>query len=178
MKRLIVLALAFALVVSAAAFGQSADSISAASVKNYYPALTGQDLMQALKNSSDTSAGAGNKRNWACSMSTVNADGTPNVAVVIPGYADDETVRFGLAPNQTLVNLKARKMGVLTLYIRDPGAPADKKDPVTGRAYTDYGARLILELIEDPAAIKTLLEKTKSREGTLFLKIVRVLPLG
>ncbi len=170
-KRLVAVVLALALVGALAA--QSADAISKASVKNYYPALTGQALYDLLKNVRDPL-----KRTFACSMSTVNADGTPNAAVVIPGYADDETVMFGIAPNQTSENLKARKLGVLTIYIRNPTAPADQKDPATGMAYTDYGARLVLRLIEEPAEIKALLEKTKSREGSLFLKIVKIMPLG
>ncbi len=141
------------------------DSISAASKAFYYAksSLTGEDLWQAIE-----------KRAGAVVVSTANEDGTPNAAVIIPGISKDRTALiFGIAPNQTLENLKARHIAVITLYIYTPTA--------TDKFERNRGARIIAELITDQAEIKRLAQENKDRgasEQSTYLKIVKILPLG
>lgn len=141
------------------------DSISAASKAFYYAksSLTGEDLWKAIE-----------ARAGAVVVSTANEDGTPNAAVVIPGISKDRTALiFGIAPNQTLENLKARHVAVVTIYIYTASA-ADKFE-------RNKGARIIAELITDSAEIARLATDNKDRgasAGSTFLKIVKILPLG
>lgn len=162
-KSLLVAFVSVCLILGAGA--QSADSISAASKGNYYAksSLAGEDLWKALES-----------RQCAVAMATVNADGSPNLATVIPGVTKDRTALiFGIAPNQTIVNLRERKLAVLSAYIYTPAA--------TDKFERNKGARLVLELITDQAVITKLLEENKDRGASatsVFLKIVRVMPLG
>lgn len=141
------------------------DSISAASKMFYYAksSLTGEDLWKAIE-----------QRAGAVVVSTANEDGTPNAAIIIPGITRDRTALiFGIAPNQTLENLKARHIAVITIYIYTPTA-ADKFE-------RNKGARIIAELITDKAEIDRLVAENKDRGASAqstFLKIVKILPLG
>ncbi len=164
MKRVMsVLFVALTLSLSAAA--QSVEAISKASTTQYYAksSLQGEDLWKALE-----------ARQCAISVATVNPDGSPNAAVVIPGVTKDRTALiFGLAPNQTLENFKARRLAVVTAYIYTPAA-ADKLE-------RNKGARIVVEYIADPELQKKLIEANKeagAREGSIFMKIVKILPLG
>ncbi|MCB2288560.1 peptidoglycan-binding protein [Clostridium sp. CS001] len=137
------------------------DSISAASKTYYYESssLTGVKLMDAIK-----------ARSGATSVATTNQDGTPNIATVVPGVADENHLQFGISPNQTSANILERKIAVLTFYIYNPTA-VEKAD-------RNIGARVVLKLVEDETKIKDLMTKTKAAEGTIFMEIVKVLPLG
>ena len=146
---------------------QSADSISKASTGIYYgkTSIAGEDLWKALET-----------YECAISVATVNADGTPNAAVAIPGVtADRAYLYFGLAPNQTGVNIKERKFAVVTAYsYTPPSKSADKK-------MLSIGARIIVEYVSDPATIARLIEENKDKKAsasTIFMKIVKVLPIG
>ncbi len=159
------LALAAALILALGVSAQSVDSVSKASTVQYYAksSLEGEALWTALES-----------RRCAISVATVNADGIPNAAVVIPGVAKDRTALiFGLAPNQTAENFKARKLAVVTAYIYDPSA-AEKLD-------RNKGARIVVEYISDPELQKRLAEENKDRgasEKSTFMRIVKVIPLG
>ena len=164
MKKILIILVAFVLL--AASIGaQSIDSISKASTSNYYTktSLTGEDLWKALEN-----------YQLSVSVATVNPDGSPNAAVVIPGVTKDrQHLFFGLAPNQTGINMKERKLIVVTAtgYIAPKG---DQK-------MTYSGARIIAEYVSDPAIQKKLVEQNKDKkasDSTIFLKIVKVLPIG
>lgn len=163
MQRSILLIAALLLALGASA--QSADSVSAASKTAYYAksSLTGEDLWTVIA-----------ARQAAVSMATVNADGTPNAAVVIPGVTKDRSaLMFGIAPNQTLENLKARKFGVLTAYLYNPTA-AEKLE-------RNKGARILLELITDQATIDRLVLENKeggASATSIFLRVVKVMPIG
>lgn len=137
------------------------DAQASASVTYYYESssLKGDALLNAIK-----------ERKCAISVATVNADGSPNAAVVIPGLADEETLMFGLANNQTKVNFIERKQAVVTAYIYSPTA--------TSKADRNIGARLEVEYISDEAKIKELTAKTNAAAGTMFVKIIKILPLG
>jgi len=164
MKKILSILVAFVLL--AAGIGaQSIDSISKASTSNYYTktSLTGEDLWKALET-----------YQLSVSVATVNPDGSPNAAVVIPGVTKDrQHLFFGLAPNQTGINMKERKLIVVTAtgYIAPKG---DQK-------MTYSGARIIAEYVSDPAVQKKLVEQNKDKkasDSTIFLKIVKVLPIG
>ncbi|MDX9784601.1 MAG: hypothetical protein RBT72_07610 [Spirochaetia bacterium] len=164
MKKILIILVAFVLL--AAGIGaQSIDSISKASTSNYYTktSLTGEDLWKALET-----------YQLSVSVATVNPDGSPNAAVVIPGVTKDrQHLFFGLAPNQTGINMKERKLIVVTAtgYIAPKG---DQK-------MTYSGARIIAEYVSDPAIQKKLVEQNKDKkasDSTIFLKIVKVLPIG
>lgn len=137
------------------------DSISAASKTYYYEksGLKDKALIEAI-----------NQRKGASTVATTNADGSPNLAVVVPGVADDNTLMFGIAESQTKKNIEERKLAVLSVYIYNPTA-AEKTD-------RNIGAKVVLKLVEDKAKIKELTEKTKSKEGTIFMEMVKVMPLG
>ncbi|MBL8966670.1 MAG: hypothetical protein JNG85_06645 [Spirochaetaceae bacterium] len=164
MKRILFAAFV-ALVLCLGAAAQSADAISKASTTQYYAksSLQGDELWKALET-----------MQCAISVATVNADGTPNAAVVIPGVTKDRSALvFGLAPNQTIENFKARKFAVVTAYIYNPTA--------TEKLDRNKGARIVVEYISDPAEIKRQIEDNKNpriTEKSTFMKIVRVMPLG
>ncbi len=164
MKR-IMLATVIAMLFAGGISAQSADSVSAASKANYYAksSLQGDDLWYAIEN-----------RLGAVTMATVNADGSPTIATVIPGVVKDRSaLMFGIAPNQTILNLRERKLAALSVYLYTAAA--------TDKFARNRGARLVLELITDPAIIAKLVEENKDRgatAGTTFLRIVRIQPLG
>jgi len=137
------------------------DSISAASKTYYYESssLTGTKLMDAISG-----------RKGATTVATTNEDGTPNIATVIPGVAGENHLMFGISPNQTSANMKERKLAVLTVYIYTPSA-VEKAD-------RNIGARVILKLVEDPIKLNELMLKTKGTASTIYMEIVKVLPLG
>lgn len=164
MKRTLV-----ALTLLAAALGlasaQSADAVSKASTVQYYAksSLLGEDLWKALET-----------RQCAIAVATVNADGSPNAAVVIPGVTKDRSALvFGLAPNQTLLNFRERRLAIVTAYIYNPSA-ADKLE-------RNKGARILVEFVSDPAQAGKLLEDNRDKgatENSVFMRILKVMPLG
>jgi hypothetical protein len=139
----------------------STDAISSASTKYYYESnsLEGEELIECLKS-----------KDGAITMSTVNADGSPNCAVIIPSVVDDNILKFRLVNNQTKENILKRKLAVLTTYIYKPESE-DKSEK-------NSGARIVLEYIEDNKEINKLMKQTNSDTGTVFMKIIKILPLG
>lgn len=166
MKRFILVVAVLALSLTGLA-AQSADSISKASTGIYYgkTSIAGEALWKALET-----------YECAISVATVNADGTPNASVVIPGVtADRNYLYFGLAPNQTGINMKERKFAVVTAY--DYTSPSKSVD----KQMLSIGARIIVEYVSDPATIARLIEENKDKKAspsTIFMKIVKVLPIG
>lgn len=107
-------------------------------------------------------------------ISTVNVDGTPNASIMLTSVVDDETIAItsGMG-NQTVENINERKYAVFTIYLVD-----------TTGAGVGEGARVVTELIEDTGAVAEKQAAYEERTGaevdgrTLFLKVVRVLPLA
>lgn len=137
------------------------DSISAASKVVFYPdsSLEGQELIDAIE-----------ARTGAVAIATTNDDGTPNIATIIPGVADENTLMFGSTENQTKLNIDQRKLAVLSFYIYKPDAEE--------KSERNAGARLILKLVEDDSKLEELRTKTEAGEETIFMEIVKVLPIG
>lgn len=139
----------------------SIDSISQASVSNYYgdSSLTGEDLVNTV-----------NAREAAITVATTNADGTPNLATVIPMFVEEDVLVFGLAENQTKLNLMERNLGVVSAYVYNPQAEE--------KLERNIGARMVIERITDEAEIKELMEAHELSEGSILVRVVEVLPLG
>lgn len=106
-----------------------------------------------------------------CNVSTVNADGTPNIAIFVPGVADDSHIFFNWADNATKANVLRDKTAIMSYDIADPTAE-DK----SGR---HSGAVVKLELEEDADVLAQLKESNESvTDASVVLKIVEVLPVG
>ncbi len=135
-----------------AAFGADVDGVAGASKKNYYQqsSLTGDELLKVIKN-----------RDAAFVLSTTNPDNSPNAGVFIPGVVSDSVLKFGMAKNQTALNIKRTRKAVLTVY---------RLLPDQSGKHRHQGARLILELLEG--------EKAQQSARIIQMKIKRVLPLG
>lgn len=106
-----------------------------------------------------------------CNVSTVNADGTPNIAIFVPGVADDSHIFFNWADNATKANVLRDKTAIMSYDIADPTAEE--------KAGRHSGAVVKLELEEDADVLAQLQESNESvSEASVVLKIVEVLPVG
>ena len=142
-----------------AAMAETVDTFASASVANYYGALTGDDLMNAVNSQTGTYL-----------ICTTNPDGSANAGVFIFGVKklnDKYYIQLGLAENQSKANLEANGKG-LAVYACLPEEGA--------KPYITNGARFYFEAIEDQAVLDELL--VDARQGAMFFEIVEVLPLG
>ena len=106
-----------------------------------------------------------------CNVSTVNADGTPNIAIFVPGVADDSHIFFNWADNATKANVLREKTAIMSYDIADPTAEE--------KAGRHSGAVVKLELEEDAEVLAQLQEANESvSEASVVLKIVEALPVG
>jgi hypothetical protein len=114
---------------------------------------------------------------------TTNADGTPNMAVAIPGVVEDDVLILALADNRTRKNIAETKTAMMVFYRANPDA--------TDRKQKHSGARLQLQLIDDEPSRKAYFDKLKQKnqdaksggkeitlQDSLFLRITKVIPLG
>ena len=112
----------------------------------------------------------------APTIATVNPDGSPNLAVFMPGLPmeldGERYFVFGLSDNQTKLNLEQNKTGVLALYQYDPTAE-DKME-------RNVGARIKFEIVEDEKIIEALNKANDNaiKEDSTVCHLVEVLPLG
>jgi len=142
-------------------YAPSADSISAASGKYYYEA--GTYSAELLKAALSAYPYAG-----SVTIATVNEDGSPNLAVAIPGLSPDgQYLMFGLAENRTKANMIARKLSVVSIYEYAPKAE--------NKADRNRGCRIIIEYPGED--VNATLNAGKERPS-LYMKIVKILPLG
>ena len=105
-------------------------------------------------------------------VSTVNADGTPNIAIFTPGAAgDDSHIVFGLADNATKANLLRDKVAKMVFDI--PNTAAETKEE------RHQGAVVKLELEEDQTVLDELKKGNEYiTDASLVCKIVELLPVG
>ena len=129
------------------------DAFSGASTRNHFvkSSLEAGEILKVIEN-----------KDAAFVLSTTNPDGSPNAAVFIPGVDSHSVLKFGLAQNQTLLNIERTKEAVLTVYRFLPDQPKGKRH---------QGARLVLELIE----VKSKKEK---RYTQVKMEIKKILPIG
>lgn len=145
----------------AEAASPSVDTISAASGKHYYEA--GSYDAEKLKVALSKYPYAG-----SVTISTVNEDGSPNLAVAIPGLsADGQYLTFGLAENRTRLNMVGRRFAVVAIYEYAPTAE--------NKADRNRGCRIIVEYPGEET--NAALNAGKERPS-LYMKIVKILPLG
>ena len=100
MKKILVVLMACAMILTCAfaAAETAVDAVTTASVANYYDALTGDELMDAINSYSGFYA-----------VASVNPDGTPNIAYFIFGMqkiGDVYYIQLGINPNQTTANIE------------------------------------------------------------------------
>ena len=159
----LLLALLMLTLTSFAAAETAPDAVASASVADFYAdaALTGDDLMNAINAFSGTYL-----------VTTVNPDGTPNVAYFIFSMVKHEDayyLQLGLAENQSKANLEANGCGV-AVYAANPSTEEGAKP------YSISGARIWFEAIEDEALLTAL--TANARPGAMFFEITNVRPLG
>lgn len=106
-----------------------------------------------------------------CNVATVNADGSPNIAVFVPGVADENHIMFGWADNATKRNVLRDKVAILSYDVANPAAE--------DKAGRHKGAVLKVELEEDESVLKSIRESNEAiTEDYVILKIAEVLPIG
>ncbi len=141
----------------------SVDTITAASGQLYYPAGS-YDLgkLQAALEAYPYKVTVG--------IATTNADGSPNLAVAIPGITEDgKYLKLGLADNRTKTNLTERKLVVVMFYEYNPTA-VEKTD-------RNKGCRVVASYVGEEENTR-LNNEANAKNPSLFLEIVEILPIG
>ena len=160
MKRFLTVLMILCLLVPACFAEQAVDTVTTASVQDYYgTALEGDDLMNAI-----------NSYKGFYTVTTINPDGTPLTGFFVYSCVKDEEGNYylglGLAENQSRANILANGQ-VYAVYAQLPAE---------GTGYPTTGARMTLELVTDEA--KAAAMNTSGYATMLFAKIVAVRPLG
>jgi len=135
---------------------------------------TGEKLMALLKNPiGDIST--------FFAIATVNEDGSPNIASIMPHGLGEDVILLMDAGTATRDNLGRDKVARAILRTTDP---AFKKGY---DLYGNVGSRMLLKLIDDPEERNRLYKENEEEiskfrgmtiENCVFLKIVDVYPLG
>lgn len=149
--------------VAASAVKPSADTISAASGQLYYPAGS-YDLpeLQAVLSAYPYKTTVG--------IATTNSDGSPNLAVAIPGITSDgKYLKLGLADNRTKKNMTERELAVVMFYEYNPTA-VEKTD-------RNRGCRVVARYVGDTENTR-LNKEANDKNPSLYLEIVELLPIG
>ena len=126
---------------------------------NLYTNLDQPALMEAIR-----------QYQGVCTVSTVNADGTPNLAVFVPGAVGDEYVVFGWAENATKANVLRDKKAVMSYDIVNLAA---EEKPAR-----HTGAIVKLELVEDEKVLEEQKAEGAISDYSVLHKITEVLPIG
>lgn len=163
--RLLALGLSLALGLGLAACGEkqgaqpstSPDAVSSASENHYQESSFDLErLLQSVKSFEG-----------ACTIATVNADGTPNLSVAIPG-AVGECIYFYWADNTTKANLLRDGTAVVSWYLYHPEAEND--------AEKYQGARMVVSPITDEEELKKAAPDLSA--AATVLRIDELLPIG
>ncbi len=145
----------------------SVDSISSASTAVYYEDGTWSQEKFVEIFTDGVSSHA------AISIATTNADNTPNAATIIPSFVEGETEYLKISVGSigsTVENLRERTYGVITAYQHNP--------ELEDKFERNNGIRLIVEHVEDEALVAKFNEGNKYPDNTVYMKIVKYLPLG
>ena len=106
-----------------------------------------------------------------CNVATVSADGTPNLAIFVPGVVDEDHIMFGWADNATKANVLRDKQAVITYDVANPSAETKEE--------RHQGAILKVELEEDQEVLDAIYAANENISDVYtILKIVEVLPIG
>lgn len=107
----------------------------------------------------------------SCTIATVNADGTPNLIVAVPGTAGDSHLFFNWADNTTKSNIQRTNEAVISYYIYNPEAEE--------KLERNQGARVRVSLETDPAVLEQLQEENSACSSvSTVLRVEEILPLG
>lgn len=163
MKKLISLLAACVLLLGCAcAAAETVDAVTTASVYNYYGALIGDELMDAINSYSGFYA-----------VASVNPDGTPNIAYFIFGMkklGDVYYVQLGISPNQTTANIE-NGSELIAMYGALPEADAQLQSATSG-------AKMILKKVEDEAILAELLATAPEGYAPMYYEVVETRPIG
>lgn len=163
MKKILSILLACALILACTfAFAETVDAVTTASVANYYGALSGDDLMNAINSYSGFYA-----------VASVNPDGTPNIAYFIFGMKklnDVYYVQLGINPNQTTVNID-NGSALIAMYGALPAADAQLQSATSG-------AKMVLKKVEDEATLAELLKGAPEGYTPMYYEVVETRPIG
>lgn len=140
----------------------SADTVSAASAVSYY-ADSSYDLAALQKALSSYPYPV------SISIATVNEDGSPNLAVCIPGITDDgKYLVFGLSDNRTKENFEERGLGVVLFYEYTPAAE---------KAERNKGCKVVVKYVGDEENDR-LNKEAGNENASIYMEIVDILPIG
>ncbi len=163
MKKTLSILLACALLLACAcAAAETVDTVTTASVANYYGSLTGDELMDAVNSYSGFYA-----------VASVNPDGTPNIAYFIYGMKklnDVYYVQLGINPNQTTANIE-NGSALIAMYGALPAADAQLQSATSG-------AKMVLKKVEDQAILDELLKNAPEGYTPMYYEVIEVRPLG
>ncbi len=146
----------------ACAAAETVDTVTTASVANYYGALTGDELMDAV-----------NSYTGFYAVASVNPDGTPNIAYFIYGMKklnDVYYVQLGINPNQTTVNIE-NGSALIAMYGAIPAPDAQPQSATTG-------AKMVLKKVEDQAILDELLKTAPEGFTPMYYEVTEVRPIG
>ena len=147
-------------VVCAAA--ETTDAVTTASVANYYGALTGDELMNAV-----------NSYTGFYAVASVNPDGTPNIAYFVYGMqkiGDVYYVQLGINPNQTTANIE-NGSELMAMYGALPAADAQLMTATNG-------AKMVLKKVDDEEILAELLKTAPEGYTPMYYEVIETRPLG
>ena len=162
MKRILALTLALCLLALPVLAEPAADAFTTASVYNFYGKIEGDELLNAI-----------NSHSGFYAVSTVNPDGTPNIAFFIYSCVKLDGTYFlmlGLNPNQTTANID-NGSEVVAMYGQ---LPADMEKA----AYATSGARMNLAKVTDETLLEELLKTAPEGFTPMYYEITAVRSLG
>ena len=163
MKKMLSVMLACVLMLACVcAAAETVDTFTTASVANYYQALTGDDLMNAVNSNSGFYA-----------VASVNPDGTPNIAYFVYGMrklGDVYYVQLGIYPNQTSANID-NGSSLMALYGMLPAADAQLQTATCG-------AKMVLKKVEDETVLAELLKTAPEGFTPMYFEVVETRPIG
>ena len=114
-------------------------------------------------------------------LATVNEDGSPNIACIMPYGLSEKVIMLMDAGSRTRENLKRDKYARAILRTTDPEFKQGYD------LYGNVGSRMLLKLIDDPDERNRLYNENievmkryqgMSLENCVFLEIVEVYPIG
>ena len=157
MKKIISVLLAVA-----CAAAETTDAVTTASVANYYGALTGDELMNAI-----------NSYTGFYAVASVNPDGTPNIAYFVYGMqkiGDVYYVQLGINPNQTTANFE-NGSELMAMYGALPAADAQLMTATNG-------AKMVLKKVDDEEILAELLKTAPEGYTPMYYEVIETRPLG
>ena len=163
MKKILSVLLACVLLASCAfAAAEAVATVTTASVANYYGALAGDELMEAINSNSGFYA-----------VASVNPDGTPNIAYFIYNMrklGDTYYIQLGINPNQTTANID-NGSALIAMYGALPAADAQL-------ATATSGAKMVLKKVEDEATLAELLKTAPEGYSPMYYEVIETRPIG